>query len=338
MKILITGGAGFIGSHTAVCLLEAGHDIVIVDNLSNSKRASIDRIERICGRAVDFCCADVSDRAALDDIFARHQIDAVVHFAGLKAVGESVHKPLEYYRNNIGSTLTLCEAMAAHGCKRLVFSSSATVYGMNNPTPYTEDMPNSATNPYGRTKLMIEEILRDICVSDSEWSIALLRYFNPIGAHPSGLIGEDPQGIPNNLFPFIAQVAVGRREFLNVFGDDYETRDGTGIRDYIHVCDLAEGHLRAIEYIMQHEGVEAFNLGTGNGTSVLELLHCFEEACGSPLPYRIADRRAGDIAESYADCSKARDALGWQARYSIGDMCADGWRFIKNNPSGYPED
>jgi len=338
MKVLITGGAGYIGSHTTVAFLEAGYEVVVVDNFSNSKPEALRRIREITGRDFAFVKADLCDADAVEKIFCDHQIDAVIHFAGLKAVGESVQIPMAYYRNNIDSTLTLCETMARHGCKKLVFSSSATVYGMNNPVPYVETMPTSATNPYGRTKLMIEEILRDLWVSDSEWSIALLRYFNPIGAHPGGLIGEDPQGIPNNLFPYIAQVAVGRREHLNVFGDDYETPDGTGVRDYIHVCDLANGHLRAMEYICDKSGVEAINLGTGNGTSVLGLLHSFEDACGKTLPYVIAPRRAGDIAFSYANCEKARTLLGWEAKYSIADMCRDGWHFIESNPMGYPDE
>lgn len=338
MKILITGGAGYIGSHTAVAFLNAGYDIVIIDNFSNSKPESIRRIKQIAGKDFDFVRADLRDAAALDKIFTEHKIDAVIHFAGLKAVGESVEIPLAYYRNNIDSTLTLCEVMANHGCKKLVFSSSATVYGMNNPVPYNEEMPTSATNPYGRTKLMIEEILKDLWVSDNEWSIALLRYFNPIGAHPCGLIGEDPQGVPNNLFPYIAQVAVGRRERLNVFGDDYETPDGTGVRDYIHVCDLAEGHLRAMEYIMDKSGVEAINLGTGTGTSVLGLLKCFDKACGKELPYAIVPRRAGDTAFSYANCEKAKRLLGWQARFTVDDMCRDGWNFYSSNPMGYPDE
>jgi len=278
-------------------------------------------------------------REALEKIFEEHSdIAAVIHFAGLKAVGESVQIPLEYYHNNLLGSIVLFQTMAKYGCKRLVFSSSATVYGPDNPIPYVEDMPNAATNPYGRTKLMIEEMLRDLWVSDNEWSIALLRYFNPIGSHPSGLIGEDPQGIPNNLFPYIAQVAVGRREYLSVFGDDYETEDGTGVRDYIHVCDLADGHLLAMEYVTGHTGVEAINLGTGKGTSVLELLHGFEKACGKTLPYKVGSRRAGDLACYYADSTRAKELLGWEAKRSIEEMCADGWRFISTNPQGYPED
>ena len=339
MKVLITGGAGYIGSHTTVAFLEAGYDVVIIDNYANSKPESLRRIRQITGRDFAFVEADLCDRGAVEKLFETHSdIAAVIHFAGLKAVGESVQIPMDYYYNNLLSTIVLCQTMAKYGCKKLVFSSSATVYGMNNPVPYVETMPNSATNPYGRTKLMIEEILRDVWVSDNEWSIALLRYFNPIGAHPSGLIGEDPQGIPNNLFPYIAQVAVGRREQLSVFGDDYDTIDGTGVRDYIHVCDLADGHLRAMEYVLKGTGVEAINLGTGNGTSVLQLVRCFEKASGKPVSYRITDRRAGDIDNSYADCSRARELLGWEARYSIDDMCADGWRFISSNPQGYPDD
>jgi len=338
MKVLITGGAGYIGSHTAVSFLEAGYDIVVVDNLVNSRPESLRRVKQITGRDFAFVQADLRDREALEKIFEEHSdIAAVMHFAGLKAVGESVQIPLEYYHNNLLGSIVLFQTMAKYGCKRLVFSSSATVYGPDNPVPYVEGMPNSATNPYGRTKLMIEEMLRDLWVADNEWSIALLRYFNPIGSHPSGLIGEDPQGIPNNLFPYIAQVAVGRREYLSVFGDDYETEDGTGVRDYIHVCDLADGHLLAMEYVTGHTGVEAINLGTGKGTSVLELLHGFEKACGKTLPYKVAPRRAGDIALNYADCTRAKELLGWEAKRSIEEMCADGWRFISTNPQGYPE-
>ena len=336
-KILVTGGAGFIGSHTCVELLEAGHEVVIVDNFSNSKPESLRRIKQITGKEIAFYEADILDKAALDRIFDENSdIAAVIHFAGLKAVGESVAKPVEYYHNNITGTLMLIQSMREHSVKRIVFSSSATVYGVNNPVPYIETMPtNSSTNPYGYTKVMIEQILKDVYVADNDWSISLLRYFNPIGAHESGLIGEDPNGIPNNLFPYIQQVAVGKREHLNVFGDDYDTPDGTGVRDYIHVVDLAKGHLCALEYVMEHKGAEAVNLGTGKGSSVLDILHAFEKACGKELPYKIAPRRAGDIAWCYADATKAKELFGWEARYGIDDMCRDGWRFIENNPNGY---
>ncbi len=335
-KILVTGGAGFIGSHTCVELLEAGYDIVIVDNFSNSKPEALNRIKKIAGKDFSFYEADLLDLDAMNRIFDENgDIDAVIHFAGLKAVGESVRMPLEYYHNNITGTLMLLKAMREHGVKRIVFSSSATVYGVNNPVPYVETMPtNSSTNPYGYTKVMIEQILKDLCVSDAEWSVALLRYFNPIGAHKSGLIGEDPNGIPNNLFPYIAQVAVGKLEALGVFGDDYDTPDGTGVRDYIHVVDLAKGHLCAVKYVMEHTGAEAVNLGTGKGSSVLDVLHAFEKACGKELPYVIKPRRAGDIAWCYSEPKKAKELFGWEAQYGIEDMCADGWNFTKNNPSG----
>ena len=333
-KILVTGGTGFIGSHTCVELLANGYEIVIVDNLSNSKEAAVGRIEKISGKKVDFAEVDICDEAALSAVFDRYEFDAVIHFAGLKAVGESVRMPLEYYTNNIYGTLVLLKVMREHGCKRIVFSSSATVYGMNNVAPYTEDMPTSATNPYGSTKVMIEQILRDVAVADSEWSIALLRYFNPIGAHSSGLIGEDPNGIPNNLFPYIQQVAVGKREYLGVFGNDYDTPDGTGVRDYIHVVDLAKGHICALKYVMEHKGVEAVNLGTGKGSSVLDVLHAFEKACGRELPYKIMPRRPGDIAWSYAEPVKAKELFGWEAQLSLDDMCRDGWNFAQKNPNG----
>lgn len=334
--ILVTGGAGFIGSHTDVELLGAGYDIVIIDNYSNSKPEALERVKRIAGRDFKFYQADLLDRAALDRVFEENKIDAVIHFAGLKAVGESVAKPVEYYHNNITGTLTLIEAMRDHGCKRMVFSSSATVYGVDNQVPYSEDMPtHTSTNPYGYTKVMIEQILTDVAKADPEWSIALLRYFNPIGAHPSGLIGEDPNGIPNNLFPYIQQVAVGKREYLGVFGNDYDTPDGTGVRDYIHVVDLARGHLCAVKYVLEHKGVEAVNLGTGKGSSVLDVLHAFEKACGRELPYKIMPRRAGDIAWCYSDPSKALELFGWRAEFGIDEMCRDGWNFAKNNPNGY---
>ena len=334
-NILVTGGAGFIGSHTCVELLEAGYDIIVVDNFSNSKPEALNRIKKITGRDFKFYEADILDLDAMNRIFDENSIDAVIHFAGLKAVGESVQKPVEYYHNNITGTLMLIKAMRAHGCKRIVFSSSATVYGTENQVPYVETMPtHTSTNPYGYTKVMIEQILRDVFVADNDWSISLLRYFNPIGAHSSGLIGEDPNGIPNNLFPYIAQVAVGKREYLGVFGNDYDTPDGTGVRDYIHVVDLARGHLCAVKYVLENKGVEAVNLGTGKGSSVLDVLHSFEKACGRELPYKIMPRRAGDVAWCYSDPSKARELFGWEAKYNMDDMCRDGWNFAKKNPNG----
>lgn len=335
MAILITGGCGYIGSHTCVEMVKAGHDVVVLDNLYNSKTEALRRVEELCGRKLPFYQADIRDEEALRRIFRENDIEAVIHFAGLKAVGESVQKPLLYYDNNLSGTITLCRVMNECGCKRIVFSSSATVYG-NNPIPYTEQMPTGGvTNPYGRTKYMIEEILKDICVSDPEWTAVLLRYFNPIGAHESGRIGEDPNGIPNNLMPYILQVAVGRREKLSVFGDDYNTPDGTGVRDYIHVVDLALGHVRAVEYARTHTGAEAINLGTGIGTSVLELVHAFEKAYGKELPYVIAPRRAGDLDAYYADPQKAKELLGWQAQRDVDDMCRDSWRWQSQNPQGY---
>ena len=334
MKILVTGGAGYIGSHTCIELLENGYDIVVADNFSNSKPEALKRIKKVTGRDFDFFECDLCDIDALNEVFEKCDIDAVIHFAGLKAVGESCRMPLEYYRNNLLSTMNLCEVMRSHGCKKLVFSSSATVYGMNNEAPYTETMPLSATNPYGWTKFMIEEILRGICAADPEWSVALLRYFNPIGAHPSGEIGEDPNGIPNNLFPYIMRVAVGKLPELGVFGNDYDTPDGTGVRDYIHVVDLARGHLKALEWCAKNSGAEPFNLGTGRGSSVLDVLHSFEKACGKELPYSIKPRRDGDIATSFADADKAHRELGWEAQFDMDDMCRDGWNFIKNNPNG----
>ena len=330
MKVLVTGGAGYIGSHTCVELLNAGHEVVIIDNFVNSKPEALDCIRRITGKDFAFCEADLRDRAAVKKLFDEHSIDAVIHFAGLKAVGESVQKPLEYYDNNLGGFFVLAEEMRAHGVKKIVFSSSATVYGMNNPVPFREEMPTSATNPYGYTKVMIEQMLRDLAVADPEWSIVMLRYFNPIGAHESGLIGEDPNGIPNNLLPYVAQVAAGIRPQLNVFGNDYDTPDGTGVRDYIHVVDLALGHLAALNYADSHHGAEAINLGTGHGTSVLEIVKAFEKASGRPVPYKICARRAGDIATCYADTKKAADLLGWRATRNIDDMCRDGWNFAKN--------
>ncbi|MCI8623068.1 MAG: UDP-glucose 4-epimerase GalE [Provencibacterium sp.] len=334
MTILVTGGAGFIGSHTVVELQKAGYEVVIIDNFSNSKPEALKRIREITGKDFRFYEADLCDREAVKTIFEENAVDAVIHFAGLKAVGESVQKPLEYYHNNLLSTLVLCEEMRAHGCKKIVFSSSATVYGMHNQAPFTEDMPLSTTNPYGSTKLFIEGILSDLVTADKEWSVCLLRYFNPIGAHESGLIGESPNGIPNNLLPYVAQVAAGKLPCLGVYGNDYETPDGTGVRDYIHVVDLALGHLGAVEYVAKHTGVEAVNLGTGKGSSVLEVVHAFEKASGREVPYEIKPRRAGDIASCYADSSKARRLFGWEAKRNLDDMCRDGWNFIKNNPNG----
>lgn len=334
MKLLVTGGAGYIGSHTVVELLTKGHDVVVIDNLSNSSREAIKRVEEITGKSVEFHEADVRDREALDTIFAEGDIDAIIHFAGLKAVGESVEKPLMYYENNIDSTLVLIEVMQASAVKKLVFSSSATVYG-SAPIPYSEDsvVGQGITNPYGRTKYFIEEIIRDVTVADPTFEGTILRYFNPIGAHPSGRIGEDPSGIPNNLMPYITQVATGRREKLNVFGGDYETVDGTGVRDYIHVDDLAAGHVAAIEH--SKPGFEAYNLGSGVGVSVLELVHAFEKASGQDIPYEIVDRRAGDLPEFYARADKAREVLGWSVQRSLEDACADSWRWQSQNPHGY---
>ena len=335
MSVLITGGAGYIGSHTVVELLNAGQEVVIVDNYSNSKPEVLNRIETITGKAPTFYEVDVLDREALDAVFSKETIESVIHFAGYKAVGESVTKPIEYYHNNITSSLVLCDVMRSHGVKKIVFSSSATVYGMNNVSPLTEDMPTSATNPYGYTKVMIEQILQDVAFADSEWSIALLRYFNPIGAHASGLIGEDPTGIPNNLMPYITQVAVGKLPRLSVFGDDYDTPDGTGVRDYIHVVDLALGHIKALDKIKETEGVGIYNLGTGIGYSVLDLVHNFEEANGVEIPYVIVDRRPGDVATCYADATKAKEELGWTAQKTLADMCRDSWNWQKKNPNGY---
>ena len=334
MKVLVTGGAGFIGSHTCVELLDAGYDIVVMDNFSNSKPASLERIKKITGKDFKFYETDLLDEKGMDKIFDENKIDAVVHFAGLKAVGESVQMPLEYYHNNITGTLILCQSMKKHGVKKIVFSSSATVYGNPASVPITEDFPLSTTNPYGSTKLMIENILRDLYVSDSEWSIALLRYFNPIGAHESGLIGEDPNGIPNNLMPYIARVAAGKLSQLSVFGGDYPTPDGTGVRDYIHVVDLSLGHLKALEWVAKEKGVDAFNLGTGNGYSVLEMVKAFEKASGRPVNHKITDRRPGDIAMCYANPLKAKEILGWEAKKGIEEMCLDSWRFVEQNPNG----
>ena len=335
MAILITGGAGYIGSHTCVEMQKAGYDVIVVDNLCNSKREVLHRVEKLTGKPIPFYQADIRDEEALRKIFRENEIQAVIHFAGLKAVGESVEIPLEYYDNNVAGTLTLCRVMREAGVKKIVFSSSATVYGVAEKMPLTEDMPLGAINPYGRTKLFIEEILRDISHADAEWSVSLLRYFNPIGAHESGTIGEDPKGIPNNLMPYIAQVAVGRLPMLQVFGDDYPTVDGTGVRDYIHVVDLARGHVKAVDWALQNTGCDAVNLGTGRGCSVLELVAAFEKASGVKIPYKIVGRRPGDPATVYADVQKAKNVLGWEAQYSIEKMCEDSWRWQKNNPNGY---
>ncbi len=339
MIVLLAGGAGYIGTHTAVEFLNAGYDVVIADNLYNSKREAVRRVEEITGKKVGFYEIDVCDREALEQVFTEHPIDAVVHFAGLKAVGESVAQPLRYYRNNLDSTITLLEVMKEHGCHNFVFSSSATVYGTPPTVPFYETMPlGSCTNPYGWTKWMIEQILRDACVADPELSVVLLRYFNPIGAHESGRIGEDPQGVPNNIFPYITQVAVGRRPQLTVFGNDYETPDGTCIRDYVHITDLAKGHVAAVPYAQEHKGAETINLGTGRGTSVLEMVHAFEKANGVKIPHVIGPRRPGDNAVSYANADKAAELLGWHAEKNIEDMCRDGYRWQTMNPMGYPED
>ena len=335
MSILVTVGAGYIGSHTVVELIKLGKEVVIVDNLSNSSILVLDRIEEITGKRPTFYELDVADKAALRSVFEKESIEAAIHFAGYKAVGESVEKPVMYYENNIMSTLALVEVMAEFGVKKIVFSSSATVYGLNNPSPLVENMPTSATNPYGYTKVMLEQILRDLEVSDKEWSVALLRYFNPIGAHESGLIGEDPAGIPNNLMPFIAQVAVGKRAELSVFGNDYDTVDGTGVRDYIHVVDLALGHIKALEKISDTTGVYTYNLGSGQGTSVLELVQAFEKVNGVPVPYKIVDRRPGDVATCYANADKALAELNWKTEKTIEDMCRDTWNWQSKNPNGY---
>ncbi|MBE5039686.1 UDP-glucose 4-epimerase GalE [Ructibacterium gallinarum] len=335
MKILVTGGAGYIGSHTSVQLLEAGYDIVIADNLCNSSEEAVHRIAQLTGKAPAFYKIDLRNETALDQIFSEHKIDAVIHFAGLKAVGESVAKPIEYYENNLGSTLSLCKIMTKHGVKKIVFSSSATVYGKPDSIPIREDFPLSCTNPYGQTKLMIEQILQDLYVSDPQWNIALLRYFNPVGAHKSGMIGEDPKGIPNNLVPYIAQVAIGKLDHLRVFGSDYDTPDGTGVRDYIHVEDLANGHLKALEKLNSNVGVVIYNLGTGHGYSVLDMVKAFEKACGKTIPYELCDRRPGDIATCYADPQKAKKELGFEALRGLDEMCEDTWRWQQQNPNGY---
>lgn len=335
INILITGGCGYIGSHTILHLLEAGHNITVIDNLSNSLSESLLRVQKITGRDISFVEGDIADKSCLQDIFARADIDAVIHFAGFKAVGESVSQPLRYYGNNVSGTLNLLEAMDAHGVRRLVFSSSATVYGANPDMPLREDFPLRATNPYGRTKQHIEDILTDLQAADPRWRIALLRYFNPVGAHPSGLIGEDPQGPPNNLFPYVTQVAVGRRDKVSVFGSDYPTPDGTGIRDYIHVMDLASGHAAALDYLARHEGLHTWNLGTGEGYSVLEVIKAFEAASGTTIPYALVDRRPGDAPVSLADPSKADLELGWTASLTLDRMCTDAWRWQQGNPDGY---
>jgi UDP-glucose 4-epimerase len=336
MAILVTGGAGYIGSHTCVKLLDAGYDIIVLDNLSNSKPEALKRIAGITGKDFEFVRGDILDTRLLESIFSKAAVDSVIHFAGLKAVGESVRVPLRYYHNNVVGSITLFETMKKFGVKNIVFSSSATVYGVTNKMPIREDAPTGPVNPYGRTKLMIEEILRDIHVADNEWNVVLLRYFNPVGAHGSGLIGEDPNGIPNNLMPYISQVAVGKLKELSVFGNDYPTPDGTGVRDYIHVEDLADGHLKALEKIRENPGIAVYNLGTGRGTSVLEMIKAFSRASGRNIPYRITVRRPGDVAVCYADPSKAEKELGWKASKNIDDMCRDAWNWQFSNPDGYP--
>ncbi|GGB83604.1 UDP-glucose 4-epimerase [Knoellia flava TL1] len=337
MHVLVSGGAGYIGSHTVVQLLAAGHEVTVVDSFANAKPSVVGRLETLTGKRLDVRSFDLTDRDKTEATFVDTQIDAVVHFAGLKAVGQSVAEPLSYYENNLDTTLSLLRAMDRHGVRKLVFSSSATVYGANPVVPMTEEAPTSATNPYGWTKVMNEQVLRDMAVADPTWRIALLRYFNPVGAHPSGTIGEDPSDVPNNLMPFLAQVAVGRREKLSIFGGDYPTPDGTGVRDYIHVDDLAAGHIAALHKLASTDTpLNTWNLGTGRGTSVLELLHAFERAVGRELPHEIVDRRPGDIAQSYADPRKAEAELGWKATRTIDDMCADTWRWQSANPDGYP--
>lgn len=335
MNILVTGGAGYIGSHTCVQLLNDGYDVVVVDNLCNSCEESLKRVQQITGKKVKFYNIDMVDKDKLETVFVENKFDAAIHFAGLKAVGESVQIPMRYYQNNLYSTINLCELMSKYGVKKLVFSSSATVYGKPHTVPITEDFPLSCTNPYGRTKLMIEDILRDLAVADSEWDIALLRYFNPVGAHESGLIGEDPKGIPNNLMPFIAQVAIGRRPYVHVFGNDYDTPDGTGVRDYIHVIDLANGHLRALEKISNPVGLVTYNLGTGHGYSVLDMIRAFSKACGKEIDYKIEARRPGDIDACYANPDKAREEIGFVAEKNLDDMCRDSWNWQQKNPNGF---
>jgi UDP-glucose 4-epimerase len=335
MAILVTGGAGYIGSHTVVELLNNNNEVVIVDDFSNSNPTVLDRIKELTGKDFKFYQLNILDKEPLNRVFKENEIEAVIHFAGFKAVGESVTEPLTYYHNNITGTLILLEVMKEHNVKNIVFSSSATVYGMDNEAPFKENLPTSATNPYGQTKVFIEHILSDLSVSDDEWSVVLLRYFNPIGAHESGRMGEDPNEIPNNLMPYITQVAVGKLEQLSVFGDDYETPDGTGVRDYIHVVDLAKGHLSALDYALENTGVEAVNLGTGEGYSVLDVVNAFETANNVEIPYRVVERRPGDIAVGYADATKAKELLNWEAVYSLEDMCRTSWNWQKNNPDGY---
>ncbi|MFL2100920.1 UDP-glucose 4-epimerase GalE [Desemzia sp. FAM 23991] len=337
MSILVTGGAGYIGSHTVVELLNANYEVVIVDDYSNSKPEVLNRIKELTGKGFKFYEANILDKEALEPVFKENDIEAVIHFAGYKAVGESVAEPLKYYHNNLTGTFVLCELMAQYNVKKIVFSSSATVYGMNNVSPLTEDLPLSTTNPYGTTKMMIEQILQDVYAADHSWSIALLRYFNPIGAHESGRIGEDPNGIPNNLMPYITQVAVGKRDHLSVFGADYDTPDGTGVRDYIHVVDLAKGHLKAVKKVLETEQIEAYNLGTGVGYSVLDVVNNFEKATGQKVPYETVERRPGDIGTCYSDATKAAAELDWKAELSLEDMCRDSWKWQNNNPNGYAE-
>lgn len=339
MQILVTGGAGYIGSHTCVELLNAGYDVIVVDNLYNSNQKAIDRIEQITQKKVKFYKEDILDKEALKKIFSENQIDAVIHFAGLKAVGESVQKPVEYYTVNIAGTLNLIDVMRTYGCKNIIFSSSATVYGEPAQIPITEACPKgTCTNPYGWTKWMLEQILTDVHTSNPEWNVILLRYFNPIGAHESGLIGEDPKGIPNNLLPYVAQVAIGKLKCVGVFGNDYDTPDGTGVRDYIHVVDLAKGHVKALDRIKEKAGCKVYNLGTGKGYSVLDVIHAFSKACGHDIPYEIKPRRAGDIATCYSKCDLAREELGWQAEYDLDAMCASSWKWQTMNPNGYNEE
>lgn len=335
MKVLVTGGAGYIGSHTCIALHEAGFEFVVFDNLCNSSKESLRRVEQIIGKSIDFVEGDIRDENALESVFQTHDIKSVIHFAGLKAVGESVSNPLDYYDNNVNGTLVLLSVMKKYGCKNIVFSSSATVYGYPHTTPIKEDFPLSATNPYGRTKLFIEEILRDTYRSDDSYKIVLLRYFNPVGAHKSGTIGEDPNGIPNNLMPFIAQTAVGKREFVSVFGGDYDTHDGTGVRDYIHVVDLALGHVKALQKIDSIDEILTVNLGTGNGYSVLDMIKAFEHASGKKVPYKIVERRVGDIAKCFADPTYAKEVLDWEATLGLEEMCKDSWKWQSNNPNGY---
>ncbi|PEM23524.1 UDP-glucose 4-epimerase GalE [Bacillus wiedmannii] len=335
MAILITGGAGYIGSHTCIELLNNNYKIIVVDNLSNSSIESLNRVKEITGKQFEFYKESVLNREKMNEIFLKNNIEAVIHFAGFKAVGESTTIPLMYYYNNIISTIILCDVMQKHNVKKFIFSSSATVYGIPKTSPITEEFPLSVTNPYGQTKLMIEQIMRDVAKADDEWSIALLRYFNPFGAHKSGRIGEDPNGIPNNLMPYVTQVAVGKLKELNIFGNDYPTKDGTGVRDYIHVVDLAKGHVKALEKVLETKGIEAYNLGTGKGYSVLEMIKAFEEVSGRKIPYKVIGRRPGDVAVCFADVSKAKRELGWEAEYGLEEMCVDSWRWQVNNKNGY---